>query len=74
MLFSSDKSKNKRKWAQLAPSFKLDIRKNFFMERMMRNCNRLPREVVNEGCVNVALRDMVQILSSKVNISLKYMG
>lgn len=66
--------KNKRKWAQLAPSFKLDIRKNFFMERMMRNCNRLPREVVNEGCVNVTLRDMVQILSSKVNISLKYMG
>jgi len=52
----------------------LDIRKNFFMERMMRNCNRLPREVVNEGCVNVTLRDMVQILSSKVNISLKYMG
>lgn len=40
----------------------------------MRNCNRLPREVVNEGCVNVTLRDMVQILSSKVNISLKYMG
>ncbi|KFV41566.1 hypothetical protein N341_05858, partial [Tyto alba] len=46
--------------------FRLDVRKKFFMVRVVRHWNRLPREVVNVPSLEVFKARMYGLLSNLV--------
>ena len=45
-------------------SFRLDIRKHFFTERVVKPCNRLPREVVDAPSLSVFKRHLDNALNN----------
>jgi len=50
--------------------FRLDIRKNFVTERLVKNWNRLPREVVDTPSLSVLRRHLDNALNSTLELLL----
>ena len=44
--------------------FSLDIRKHFFTKRVLKHCNRLPREVVGAPCLSAFQRHLDNALNN----------
>ncbi|KFV92640.1 hypothetical protein N326_05168, partial [Eurypyga helias] len=51
---------------QKAGRFRLDIRRKFFMERVVKHSNRLPREVVDAPSLTVFKDSLNEALSNLV--------
>ena len=48
---------------------RLDTRKPFFTKRVLKRCNRLPREVVDAPCQSVVKRHLGNALKNMLSVS-----
>ena len=67
-LVSSDRTRGNRSKLHQG-RFRLDIRKHFFIARVAKHCNRLPRELVNAPSLSVFKRHLGNALNNMLNWS-----